>query len=89
MNDELSPLEINAEVATVQVTGTFGPASAIIEGSLDSATFGSMPRLLGDASAIKDSALVRLLGPAATIRPRLVGADETTKLTIIIAAVQG
>lgn len=73
---------------SVQVTGTFGGASVYIDGSLDGKTFSDMPRSLGEVAAIKNSNVTRFYGPVAWVKPRLVGGDDTTDLTILLSAVQ-
>ena len=86
--DELGSLNPGAQVFSVQVVGTFGGASVKLEGSLDDETFGTMPLGLGEPSVIGNSNIVCYESPVLAIRPRLVGGDDTTKLNILLSAVQ-
>ena len=86
--DELQHLSPGTDDFCVQVSGEFGGASVAFDGSLDETTFGAMPRSLGDTSLIKNSNIVSFSGAVPWVRPRVIGGDETTNLTIMLAAVQ-
>jgi hypothetical protein len=85
---ELGHLSPGSDAFSVQVLGEFGGASISLDGSLDEKTFGSLPRSLGDTSVIKNSSIVSFSGAIPWVRPRLIGGDDTTNLTIMLAAVQ-
>jgi hypothetical protein len=85
--DELGHLSPGSDSFCVQVMGIFGGASVVLEGSLDESSFGSLPQNLGDTSVIKNSNIIGFSSPVPWIRPRLIGGDDTTNLTIMLAAV--
>lgn len=86
--DELEQLGPGYGDITVQVSGTFGGAGIVIDGSLDGDNFTPLSRALGERPVIKSPTIALFPGPVPFIKPRLIGGDETTNLTIMVAAVQ-
>jgi len=83
--DEAAPLELVFNCACAQVSGEFGGAGVVMEGSLDGKIFGPFARPIGEKSTITDGRIVLLDGPVCYVRPRLERATEQTRLTIKIA----
>ncbi len=72
---------------TVQITGVFGGATVIIEGSLllnasAAADFATLSDPQGIAISKSAAAIVAILENTAWTRPRLTGATGTTDLTV-------
>ena len=86
--DEFDHLGPGSANISIQVAGTFGGAGISIDGSLDGNNFTPLSRALGERPVIKSPTIALFPGPVPFIKPRLIGGDETTNLTIMVAAVQ-
>lgn len=85
-SDELGTLTANFVTACAQVVGNFSGATVSFEASLDESTFGPILRFNGESPTIKSSSVIHLAGPIMSLRPKLMGGDKNTKISIRIAA---
>ena len=67
---------------SVQVTGTFGGATVVIEGSNDGTNFHTLNDPQGDPLSIGSAKIEAVSEIVVFIRPRIVGGDGTTSLNV-------
>lgn len=81
-DDDGSPFEMpSANDRSVQVTGTFGGASLVIEGSNDGASYFTLTDPQGNPLTFASAKLEQVAEISLWIRPRVIGGDGTTNLT--------
>lgn len=69
---------------TVQVTGTFGGATVLVEGSLDGSNWFTLRDAPGVALSFTSPGLRSVLENAPLIRARAAGGDGTTAIVVIL-----
>lgn len=69
---------------TVQVAGTFGGASAALEGSLDGANWFTLRDTQGNTLVFTTPGLRSVLENAPYMRPKITGGDGSTSITAIL-----
>jgi hypothetical protein len=71
-----------ATATSVQVMGSFGEGQLAIEGTNDGVNWSSLRDPTGITLAIRSPGIRGILESAMQIRPRVIGGDETTNLTV-------
>lgn len=74
---------------TVQVTGTFGPATMHWQGSNDGINYAVLTDIQGNAISKTTASLEQSVELTLVARPVLTGADGTTDLTVTVIARRG
>lgn len=69
---------------SVQVTGAFNGASALLEGSLDGSNWFTLRDVQGVSLSFTAPGLRAVLENAAYVRPRVAGGDIGTDLVVIV-----
>lgn len=67
---------------SVQVAGTFGGATVVIEGSNDGVNWSTLRDPQGSSLSLTSAGLKGVVEMSAAIRPRVTGGDGTTALTV-------
>lgn len=74
-------------VSSVQVSGTFGEGgSVVLEGSNDGVTFYPLSDNHGSTVHFNKAGLKSVGDVVAYVRPKVIGGDSTTSLTVTLAA---
>jgi len=68
----------------IQVIGTWGGATLLIEGSLDGINFETLNDPFGAALSFSGNKLKQVLEDPYVVRPRVSGGDGTTSLTVYL-----
>ena len=71
---------------SVQVFGTFGGASVVIEGSNDGTNWAVLTDPQGNDLSISSAKIEQILEVCLFLRPRISGGDGTTSLTAVVVA---
>ena len=71
---------------TFQVTGTFGGATIVFEGSNDDATYFTLSDPQGNQLSLTAAGLKQIEEITRYARPRLIGGDGTTALKVVLLA---
>lgn len=71
---------------SVQVSGTFGGATLIIEGTNDGVTYHTLNDPFSNATSFTSAGLKAVVESPMGIRPRVTGGDGTTSITVTLAA---
>lgn len=71
---------------TVQVFGTFGTATCVIEGTLDGVNWATLTDQSDNFIALTTAKIEAIAPVTLQVRPKLTNADGTTSLTVILLA---
>lgn len=85
VGDDGAPVEMSFLTdRTVQVVGTFGSASVIIEGSLNGTDYAVLTDPQGNGLTVSAAKIETIMEAVAYVRPRITGGDGTTNLSVTI-----
>jgi hypothetical protein len=71
---------------TFQVTGTFGGATVVFEGSNDGSTYFTLSDPQGNQLSLTTAGLKQVEEITRYARPRVIGGDGTTSLAVVLLA---